>query len=33
MEIGKTAESAINAYGGADVWKNNKLGYLLLATN
>jgi hypothetical protein len=24
MKIGKTAESAINAYGGADVWKNNK---------
>jgi hypothetical protein len=24
MKMGKTAESVINAYGGADVWKNNK---------
>jgi hypothetical protein len=24
MKIGKSAESVINAYGGADVWKNNK---------
>jgi hypothetical protein len=24
MKIGETAERAINAYGGADVWKNNK---------
>ncbi len=24
MKIGETAESAINAYGGANIWKNNK---------
>ncbi|MFZ4522734.1 MAG: hypothetical protein ACOYNC_13575 [Bacteroidales bacterium] len=24
MKIGKTAERAINAYGGADIWRNNK---------